>query len=29
MTQYFLTMPHDSAEEPTMASMQAMDPAEL
>ena len=26
MTQYFLTMPHDSAEEPTMASM---DPAEL
>ncbi|WP_353826574.1 YciI family protein [Agromyces sp. SYSU T0242] len=29
MTQYFLTMPHDSAEEPTMESMQAMDPAEL
>jgi hypothetical protein len=29
MTQYFLTMPHDSAEEPTMASMQEMDPAEL
>jgi hypothetical protein len=26
MTQYFLTMPHDSAEEPTMESM---DPAEL
>ncbi|MFW0789452.1 YciI family protein [Gordonia sp. CPCC 205333] len=26
MTQYFLTLPHDSAEEPTMASM---DPAEL
>ncbi|WP_114856249.1 YciI family protein [Brachybacterium sp. YJGR34] len=29
MTQYFLTMPHDSAEEPTMESMQEMDPAEL
>ncbi|WP_173923357.1 YciI family protein [Agromyces sp. Marseille-P2726] len=29
MTQYFLTMPHDSAEEPTMASMQEFDPAEL
>ena len=29
MTQYFLTMPHDSAEEPTMESMQSMDPAEL
>ena len=26
MTKYFLTVPHDSAEEPTMASM---DPAEL
>ena len=26
MTQYFLTVPHDSTEEPTMASM---DPAEL
>ncbi|MEU4364426.1 YciI family protein [Promicromonospora sp. NPDC023987] len=29
MTQYFLTLPHDSAEEPTMESMQEMDPAEL
>lgn len=29
MTQYFLTVPHDSAEEPTMASMQEFDPAEL
>lgn len=29
MTQYFLTVPHDSAEEPTMASMQEQDPAEL
>ena len=29
MTQYFLTVPHDSAEEPTMASMQEADPAEL
>jgi hypothetical protein len=29
VTQYFLTMPHDSASEPTMESMQAMDPAEL
>ncbi|GAA1058561.1 hypothetical protein GCM10017608_35500 [Agromyces luteolus] len=29
MTQYFLTIPHDSADEPTMESMQAMDPAEL
>ncbi|MRX44499.1 YciI family protein [Agromyces kandeliae] len=29
MTRYFLTMPHDSADEPTMESMQAMDPAEL
>ena len=29
MTQYFLTMPHDSATEPTMESMQAFDPAEL
>ena len=27
--QFFLTMPHDAAEEPTMASMQEMDPAEL
>ena len=26
MTQYFLSLPHDSAEEPTMA---AMDPADL
>ena len=26
MTQYFLSLPHDSAEEPTMATM---DPAEL
>ena len=29
MTQYFLTMPHDTATEPTMASMQEFDPAEL
>jgi hypothetical protein len=29
MTQYFLTLPHDSADEPTMESMQDMDPAEL
>jgi hypothetical protein len=29
MTQYFLTMPHDSATEPTMESMQAFDPDEL
>lgn len=29
MTQYFLTMPHDAAEEPTMESMQDFDPAEL
>ncbi|MGI9822172.1 YciI family protein [Agromyces sp. Marseille-Q5079] len=29
MTQYFLTVPHDSAEEPTMASMQDIDPADL
>ena len=29
MTQYFLTMPHDSATEPTMESMQEFDPAEL
>jgi hypothetical protein len=29
MTQYFLTMPHDTADEPTMESMQEMDPAEL
>ncbi|RRR99396.1 YciI family protein [Glycomyces terrestris] len=29
MTQYFLTLPHDAAEEPTMESMQEMDPAEL
>lgn len=29
MTQYFLTLPHDSAEEPTMESMREMDPAEL
>lgn len=29
MPQYFLTLPHDAAEEPTMESMQAMDPAEL
>ena len=28
MTQYFLTLPHDSATEPTMASMQDFDPAE-
>ena len=27
MTQYFLTMPHDSQSEPTMASMQEMDAA--
>ena len=27
--QFFLTLPHDAAEEPTMASMQEMDPAEL
>ncbi|QGQ20711.1 hypothetical protein GC089_17870 [Cellulomonas sp. JZ18] len=30
MPQYFLTVPHDSADEPTMESMQQeMDPAEL
>jgi len=29
MTHYFLTIPHDTAEEPTMESMQEMDPAEL
>ncbi|GAA1814676.1 YciI family protein [Agromyces neolithicus] len=29
MTQYFLTMPHDTATEPTMESMQEFDPAEL
>jgi hypothetical protein len=27
--QYFLTLPHDSAEEPTMDSIQDMDPTEL
>lgn len=29
MSQYFLTMPHDAADEPTMASMQELDPEEL
>ena len=29
MTQYFLTVPHDTATEPTMESMQEFDPAEL
>ncbi len=29
MTQYFLTVPHDATEEPTMESMQELDPAEL
>ncbi len=29
MTQYFLTVPHDTADEPTMASMQEADPAEF
>lgn len=29
MSQYFLTVPHDTATEPTMASMQEFDPAEL
>ncbi|WP_019181516.1 YciI family protein [Microbacterium yannicii] len=29
MTQYFLTVPHDSATEPTMESMQEFDAAEL
>ncbi|WP_306369732.1 YciI family protein [Nocardiopsis sp. CC223A] len=29
MPQYFLTMPHDTADEPTMESMKEMDPAEL
>jgi hypothetical protein len=29
MTQYFLTVPHDSADEPTMESMQAADPAQF
>jgi hypothetical protein len=29
MTQYVLTVPHDTADEPTMASMQEADPAEL
>lgn len=28
MTQYFLTVPHDTADEPTMESMQEFDPAE-
>jgi hypothetical protein len=27
MPQYFLTVPHDTAEEPTMESMQELDPA--
>lgn len=27
MTHYFLTVPHDSATEPTMESMQDFDPA--
>lgn len=27
--QYFLTVPHDTANEPTMASMQEFDPAEF
>lgn len=29
MPQYFLTIPHDTADEPSMESMAAMDPAEL
>ena len=29
MTQYFLTVPHDTADEPTMESLQDFDPAEL
>ena len=29
MPQYFLTLPHDSAQEPTMESMQEADPAAL
>lgn len=29
MPHYFLTLPHDTAEEPTMDSMQDLDPAEL
>ena len=29
MAQYFLTVPHDTADEPTMASMQEQNPAEL
>ena len=29
MTQYFLTMPHDTATEPTMESMQEFDPEAL
>lgn len=29
MTEYFLTVPHDSADEPTMESMQEFDPALL
>lgn len=29
MTHYFLTIPHDTADEPTMESMQNMDPAEF
>lgn len=29
MTKHFLTIPHDTAEEPTMESMQDIDPAEL
>ncbi|MRG59995.1 hypothetical protein GE115_08955 [Agromyces sp. CFH 90414] len=29
MPQYFLTVPHDSADEPTMASMQEADPADF
>lgn len=29
MPQFFLTVPHDTADEPTMESMQEMDPAEL
>lgn len=29
MPQYFLTVPHDTATEPTMASMQEADPAEF
>ncbi|WP_309127530.1 YciI family protein [Microbacterium sp.] len=29
MTQYFLTVPHDTATEPTMESMQAFDPAQF